>query len=92
MAKKDWSMSESFVWSMRRVQERLVRHSRSYASSKTQPTTPEPTRFADSESHQESENLRNLYEAIKEEKKAGREQKVSEMRELNRKIVSPGGQ
>ena len=92
MAKKDWSMAENWVYSMRSVTERLVHREGSYARSKTQPTTPEPTRFADSESHQESENLRNLYEAIKEEKKAGREQKVSEMRELNRKIVSPGGQ
>lgn len=50
---------------------------------------PEP-QVSGAESQKEAQHLGDLYQTIKDERKDKKEQKVSDMRELNRQIA-PGG-
>ena len=68
--KKDTSMSENFVYSVRRMQDTLMASSQlNYARTADQTMKPEPQVSAE-QSRKEAENLNNLYTQIKDQERA----------------------
>lgn len=64
--KKDTSMSENFVYNIRRFQDRVMPNNATYARSTEQTMTPEFTHKKE-DVQKEAENLKNLYKTIKDE-------------------------
>jgi hypothetical protein len=84
--KQETSMTQNFVGGMRKMSESLMGNKVNYARSSEKVYVPDAEVSSD-DLKKESENLRNLYDGIKEENKQAVNQQINKIREINKRIT-----